>query len=81
MQIINVKKDVYQIKDENFEVFKSEAELIKIIKDNDIADVIKSPIGYVVGGVGKGTLLPNQYLRLMSESAKELLLITLKNNQ
>ena len=78
MQIINVKKDVYQIKDENFEVFKSELELIKIIKDNDIADVKKSPIGYVVG-TDAGTLLPNQYLRLMSESAKQLLLITLKN--
>jgi hypothetical protein len=78
MKIINVKKDVYQIKDENFEVFKSEQELIKIIKDNDIADVIKSPLGYVVG-TDAGTLLPNQYIRLMSESAKQLLLITLKN--
>jgi hypothetical protein len=78
MQIINVKKDVYQIKDGDFEIFKSELELIKIIKDNDIADVIKSPIGYVVG-TDAGTLLPNQYLRLMSESAKQLLLITLKN--
>ena len=78
MQITNVKKDVYQIKDANFEVFKSEQELIKIIKDNDIADVIKSPLGYVVG-TDAGTLLPNQYLRLMSESAKQLLLITLKN--
>jgi hypothetical protein len=80
MQLTNVKKDVYHIKDENFEVFKSEQELIKIIKDNDIADVIKSPIGYVVG-TDAGTLLPNQYLRLMSESAKQLLLITLKNKQ
>ena len=78
MQLTNVKKDVYHIKDGNFEVFKSEQELIKIIKDNDIADVIKSPIGYVVG-TNAGTLLPNQYLRLMSESAKQLLLITLKN--
>jgi hypothetical protein len=78
MQITNLKKDIYQIKDGDFEVFKSEQELIKIIKDNDIADVIKSPIGYVVG-TDAGTLLPNQYLRLMSESAKQLLLITLKN--
>jgi hypothetical protein len=78
MQLTNVKKDVYHIKDGNFEVFKSEQELIKIIKDNDIADVIKSPLGYVVG-TDSGTLLPNQYLRLMSESAKQLLLITLKN--
>ena len=78
MLLANVKKDVYHIKDGNFEVFKSEQELIKIIKDNDIADVIKSPIGYVVG-TNAGTLLPNQYLRLMSESAKQLLLITLKN--
>jgi hypothetical protein len=80
MLLANVKKDVYHIKDENFEVFKSEQELIKIIKDNDIADVIKSSIGYVVG-TDAGTLLPNQYLRLMSESAKQLLLITLKNKQ
>jgi hypothetical protein len=78
MLLANVKKDVYHIKDGDFEVFKSEQELIKIIKDNDIADVIKSPIGYVVG-TNAGTLLPNQYLRLMSESAKQLLLITLKN--
>jgi hypothetical protein len=80
MLLANVKKDVYHIKDGDFEVFKSEQELIKIIKDNDIADVIKSPIGYVVG-TNAGTLLPNQYLRLMSESAKQLLLITLKNKQ
>jgi hypothetical protein len=80
MQLTNVKKDVYHIKDADFEVFKSEQELIKIIKDNDIADVIKSPIGYVVG-TDVGTLLPNQYLRLMSDSAKQLLLITLKNKQ
>jgi hypothetical protein len=80
MLLANVKKDVYHIKDGNFEVFKSEQELIKIIKDNDIADVIKSPIGYVVG-TDAGTLLPNQYLRLMSDSAKQLLLITLKNKQ
>jgi hypothetical protein len=80
MLLVNVKKDVYHIKDGDFEVFKSEQELIKIIKDNDIADVIKSPIGYVVG-TDAGTLLPNQYLRLMSESAKQLLLITLKNKQ
>ena len=78
MYITNVKKDIYQIKDGDFEIFKSEQELIKIIKDNDIADVIKSPIGYVVG-TDAGTLLPNQYLRLMSESAKQLLVITLKN--
>jgi len=78
MLLTNVKKDVYQIKDGDFEVFKSEQELIKIIKDNDIADVIKSPLGYVVG-TDVGTLLPNQYLRLMSDSAKQLLLITLKN--
>jgi hypothetical protein len=78
MLLANVKKDVYHIKDGDFQVFKSEQELIKIIKDNDIADVIKSPIGYVVG-TNAGTLLPNQYLRLMSESAKQLLLITLKN--
>jgi len=78
MLLTNVKKDVYQIKDGDFEVFKSEQELIKIIKDNDIADVIKSPLGYVVG-TDAGTLLPNQYLRLMSDSAKQLLLITLKN--
>jgi len=78
MQIINVKKDIYQIKDVDFEVFKSEQELIKIIKDNDIADVIKSPLGYLIHSKA-GALLPNQYLRLMSESAKELLLITLKN--
>jgi len=80
MLLTNVKKDVYHIKDGDFEVFKSEQELIKIIKDNDIADVIKSPIGYVVG-TDAGTLLPNQYLRLMSDSAKQLLLITLKNKQ
>jgi hypothetical protein len=78
MLLTNVKKDVYHIKDGDFEVFKSEQELIKIIKDNDIADVIKSPLGYLVG-TNAGTLLPNQYLRLMSESAKQLLLITLKN--
>ena len=78
MQIINVKKDVYQIKDANFEVFKSEQELIKIIKDNDIADVIKTSIGYVVK-IDYASLLPHQYLRLMSDSAKQLLLITLKN--
>jgi len=80
MILANVKKDVYHIKDGDFEIFKSEQELIKLIKDNDIADVIKSPIGYVVG-TNAGTLLPNQYLRLMSESAKQLLLITLKNKQ
>ena len=80
MQIINVKKDIYQIKDAEFEVFKSEQELIKIIKDNDIADVIKSPLGYLVHSEA-GALLPNQYLRLMSEGAKELLFITLKNKQ
>jgi hypothetical protein len=80
MLLTNVKKDVYHIKDVNFEVFKSEQELIKLIKDNDIADVIKSPLGYLVG-TDAGTLLPNQYLRLMSESAKQLLLITLKNKQ
>jgi hypothetical protein len=78
MLLANVKKDVYHIKDGDFEIFKTELELIKIIKDNDIADVIKSGIGYVVG-TDAGTLLPNQYLRLMSESAKQLLLITLKN--
>jgi len=78
MQITNVKKDVYQIKDANFEVFKSEQELIKIIKDNDIADVIKTSIGYVVK-IDYASLLPHQYLRLMSDSAKQLLLITLKN--
>jgi hypothetical protein len=78
MEIINVKKDIYQIKHENFEVFKSEQELIKIIKDNDIADVVKTAIGYVVL-TDRGTLLPNQYIRLMSDGAKELLFITLKN--
>ena len=78
MEIINVKKDIYQIKHENFEVFKSEQELIKIIKDNDIADIVKTAIGYVVL-TDRGTLLPNQYIRLMSDGAKELLFITLKN--
>jgi hypothetical protein len=80
MQLTNVKKDVYLIKDADFEVYKTEQELINIIKDNDIADVIKTSIGYVVK-IDYGTLLPNQYLRLMSEGAKELLFITLKNKQ
>ncbi len=80
MQITNVLKDVYQIKDGDFEVFKSEQELIKIIKDNDIAYVVKTSIGYVIQ-INYASLLPHQYLRLMSDSAKQLLLITLKNNQ
>jgi hypothetical protein len=81
MTIKNIKSDVYEIiiGDYYCEYF-TEKELIQFIKYNDIADVIKHPLGYVVN-TDRGILLPNQYLRIMSDSAKELLAITLLNEK
>jgi hypothetical protein len=81
MTIKNIKSDVYEIiiGDYYCEYF-TEKELIQLIKYNDIADVIKHPLGYVVN-TDRGILLPKQYLRLMSESAQELLAISLLNNK
>ena len=81
MTIKNIKSDVYEviIGDYYCEYF-TEKELIQLIKYNDIADVVRHPLGYVVN-TDRGILLPNQYLRLMSESSRELLAISLLNNK
>lgn len=81
MTIKNIKANVYEIiiGDYYCEYF-TERELIQLIKYNDIADVIRHPLGYVVN-TDRGILLPNQYLRVMSDSAKELLAISLLNNK
>lgn len=81
MTIKNIKANVYEviIGDYYCEYF-TERELIQLIKYNDIADVVRHPLGYVVN-TDRGILLPNQYLRMMSESAMELLSIILLNEK
>jgi len=77
MTITNVKNNVYEvIIGKDYKQFFSELELIEVIKYNDIADVEKTAIGYLVH-TDWGTLLPHQYIRTMSDNAKWLLEMTL----
>lgn len=77
MTITNVKNNVYEvIIGTDYKQFFSELELIEVIKYNDIADVQKTSLGYLVY-TDWGALLPSQYIRTMSENAQWLLEMTL----
>ena len=77
MTITNVKNNVYEvIIGKDYKQFFSELELIEVIKYNDIADVQKTPIGYLVF-TDWGTLSAHQYIKTMSDNAKWLLEMSL----
>ena len=79
MTLQHIKSDVYQfIAADYLNVFLTEKELRTIIKDNDIADVYKTPIGWFVNH-DKGQLPFHHYLQMMSEGALDSLAIILQN--
>jgi hypothetical protein len=79
MNLKHIKSDVYQfIAGDYLNVFLTEKELIHLIKDNDIAEVVKTPIGWFVHH-DVGNIPFRHYLPIMSDGALELLSITLLN--
>jgi hypothetical protein len=73
MILQHIKSDVYHfIASDYLDIFLTEKELIKLISDNDIADIVKTPIGYLVNH-DLGVLPVKRYLSMMSQSSLELL--------
>lgn len=80
MTLKHIKSDVYQfIAGDYLNVFLTEKELRNLILKNDIADVVKTPIGwYVIHDVGN---IPfHHYLKIISENALDSLSIVIQNN-
>jgi hypothetical protein len=75
MQLIHIKSDVYQLLPTS-EYF-TEKELLRICYEHDIADLQKTPIGWVVNH-DKGIIPFKRYLTLISESACELIYKVIK---
>lgn len=79
MILQHIKSDVYQfIAGDYLNIFLTEKELIQLLVENDIADIQKTPIGYLCYH-DVGIIPVRHYFPLMSESAKELLAISLSN--
>ena len=81
MLLQHIKNDVYHlIGGDYLDIFLSEQELRQLIAYNEIADVIKTPIGwYVNHDIG---LIPSkQYLTQISESALQLLSMVILNDK
>lgn len=79
MTLKHIKSDVYQfIVGDYLNVFITETELRNLIKNHDIADVYKTPIGWYVNH-DHGQLPFNHYLKLISENALDSLSIVLQN--
>ena len=73
MILQHIKSDVYHfIAYDYLDIFLTEKELTKIISDNDIADIVKTPIGYLVNH-DIGIIPVKRYLPIMSQSALESL--------
>jgi|GEM_PF-1165494 len=80
MQLVHIKSDVYHlIGGDYINCFLTEKELLKLIKDNDIADVVKTPLGwYVIHDIGN---IPfHHYLKVISENALDSICIILNND-
>ena len=66
MLLQHIKNDVYHlIAGDYLDIFLSEQELRQLIAYNDIADVIKTPIGWFVNH-DTGYIAFNQYLKIIS---------------
>lgn len=79
MQLKHIKSDVYHLIGGDFiNCFLTEKELLNLIKNHDIADVVKTPLGwYVIHDVGN---IPfHHYLKIISENALDSLCIILNN--
>ena len=73
MILQHIKSDVYHfISSDYLDVFLTEKELIKLISENDIADIVKTPLGYLVNH-DIGIIPVRRYLPIMSQGALELL--------
>lgn len=70
--------DVYQLQPINR--YFTEKHLLRIIYENDIADLQQTPIGWVVNH-DKGIIPFKRYLTLISESACELIYECIKNDK
>lgn len=80
MQLLHIKSDVYHLIGGDFiNCFLTEKELLNLIKNNDIADVVKTPLGYyVIHDVGN---IPfRHYLKIISQNALDSICIILNNN-
>ena len=80
MQLVHIKSDVYHlIGGDYINCFLTEKELLKLIKDNDIADVVKTPLGlYLIHDIGN---IPfHHYLKVISENALDSICIILNND-
>jgi hypothetical protein len=81
MLLQHIKNDVYHlIAGDYLDIFLSESELRQLIAYNDIADVIKTPIGWYVNH-DIGLISFNMYLKQISQSALELLSIVILNEK
>ena len=79
MQLKHIKSDVYHLIGGDFiNCFLTEKELRNLIKNHDIADVYKTPIGYFVNH-DLGQLPFHHYLKVISQNALDSLCIILNN--
>jgi hypothetical protein len=79
MQLKHIKSDVYHlIGGDYINCFLTEKELLRLIKDNDIADVYKTAIGWFVNH-DLGQLPFHHYLKVISQNALDSLCIILNN--
>ena len=81
MLLQHIKNDVYHlIGGDYLDIFLSEQELRQLIDYNDIADVIKTPLGWYVNH-DIGLITFKQYLTQISESALQLLSMVILNDK
>lgn len=81
MLLQHIKNDVYHlIGGDYLDIFLSEQELRQLITYNEIADVIKTPLGWYVNH-DIGLISFKQYLKVISQSALELLSIVILNDK
>lgn len=81
MQLKHVKNDVYHfIAGDYIDIFLDEKELRELILYNDIADVIKTPIGWYVNH-DRGFIPFHHFLKQISQNALELLSIIILNEK
>ena len=77
MILKHIKSDVWQfIASDYLNIFLTEKELIILISKNDIADLVKTPIGWLVNH-DTGVIPVKRYLSIMSQTALSLLAETL----
>ena len=79
MLLKHIKSDVYHfIAGDYLDIFLSEKEIRQLIHYNDIADVIKTPLGWYVNH-DLGFIPFHHYLKHISQNALELLSIVILN--